>query len=141
MSGNIAAIHWRNIDLKDNVEKLINDLKSSNAFEKIIMFSLAGMPLFDESTNDDMSFESVIIPIDLDTIPKQKNFILSWTEQKGFKGFLHVIEDAVAIDKDPSMYVKSLENAMDVLDYSIYFSTITDPCNYVFHKFSPRLTV
>lgn len=28
-----------------------------------------------------------------------------------------------------------------MLDYSIYFSTATDPCNYVFSKFCPRLVV
>lgn len=30
---------------------------------------------------------------------------------------------------------------MDVLDYSIYFSTTTDRCNYVYKKFNPRLTI
>lgn len=30
---------------------------------------------------------------------------------------------------------------MDSLDYSIYFSTVTDPCNYLFKKFDPRLTL
>jgi len=30
---------------------------------------------------------------------------------------------------------------MDIFDYSIYFSTVTDPCNYIFKKFNPRLTL
>ena len=30
---------------------------------------------------------------------------------------------------------------MDVLDYSVHFSTVTDPCNYIFKKFNPRLTI
>ena len=34
-----------------------------------------------------------------------------------------------------------VEHTMDVLDYSIYFSTVTDGCNYVYKKFNPRLTI
>lgn len=30
---------------------------------------------------------------------------------------------------------------MDVLDYGVYFSVVTDPCNYVFKKFDPRLSL
>lgn len=30
---------------------------------------------------------------------------------------------------------------MDVFDYSIHFSTVADPCNYVFSKFNPRLSL
>ena len=30
---------------------------------------------------------------------------------------------------------------MDVLDYNVHFSTVTDSCNYVFKKFNPRLTL
>lgn len=30
---------------------------------------------------------------------------------------------------------------MAALDYSIHFSTVTDPCNYIFKKFNPRLTI
>lgn len=45
------------------------------------------------------------------------------------------------IDKDISMYVDKLEKTMVALDYNVHLATVTDPCNYIFSKYCPRLTI
>lgn len=83
----------------------------------------------------------VELPADKDNSSKIKNYIFDFVKEKNFKGFLHIVEDVVALHKDPSNFIDKVENAMDKLDYSIYFSTVTDPCNYIFKKFNPRMTI
>lgn len=68
-----------------------------------------------------------------------KNFIISKFEESYGSGFLHIIEDAVKIEKDPNDFILAIERVMDVFDYDSWFSTVTDRCNYVFNKFNPRL--
>ena len=77
----------------------------------------------------------------MDNNSKAKNFIFDTLQaQDGFR-FLHIIEGNTKLLKDPTAYINEVEKTMDVLDYSIYFSTSSDRCNYVFSKFSPRLTI
>ncbi len=59
----------------------------------------------------------------------------------GFDGFLHVLADTVEVLKDPSQFVVQLESAMKALDYSLWLSTVTDPCNYVYSKYNPRIRI
>ena len=79
------------------------------------------------------------VPAEKDSPAKLKNFIIDWAEENIGKGFLHIVESSVEILKDPCQYVQALENTMTALDYRARFSTVTDPCNYVFNKFNPRL--
>lgn len=54
---------------------------------------------------------------------------------------MHIVEGNVVLFKDPTEFIKDVGNAMQALDYDVWFSTATDPCNYVFKKFCPRLVV
>jgi hypothetical protein len=47
----------------------------------------------------------------------------------------------VEIIKDPSLFIADLENMMAALDYTVWFSTATDGCNYVYQKYNPRIRV
>ena len=67
--------------------------------------------------------------------------MLDHAKSKGFNGFMHIVEDCIALDRDPMQYIEKIEKTMDVLDYNVHFSTVTDPCNYIFKKFNPRLTL
>ena len=67
--------------------------------------------------------------------------MLDYAKSKGFNGFMHIVEDCIALDRDPMQYIEKIEKTMDVLDYNVHFSTVTDPCNYIFKKFNPRLTI
>lgn len=54
---------------------------------------------------------------------------------------LHVLEDTTCIMSSPKQFIDDIEHAMDVLDYDVWLSTTCDPCNYVYKKFNPRLSV
>ena len=62
-------------------------------------------------------------------------------KNSGFNGVLHVIEDSVVIKDSLDSFLDAIEQAMDVLDYSVWFNTICDPCNYVYSKMNPRVSV
>jgi hypothetical protein len=81
------------------------------------------------------------VPEEIDSPAKLKNLIIDWTEDHVKKGFLHIVESSVEILKDPAEYVTTLEKTMEVLDYRSRFSTVTDPCNYVFNRFNPRVQI
>lgn len=76
-----------------------------------------------------------------DNDAKEKNYILEFFEKQHINGFLHLVDDTVQFFKNPSSFIQSVENTMDFLDYDIYFSTVTDPCNYIYSKFNPRITI
>ena len=137
----IIAIQWINEKAIDNVLKLIKDFNSYGFNDCIVLFGQHDIASLDEQKTQGLRYSYVNVPYGKDEIPKIKNFIMSYVEQQQINGFLHIIEDDVALDKDPSTYIESLEHTMSILDYGIYFSTVTDPCNYVFNKFSPRLTI
>ena len=122
--------------MRGNVLKLVEGFN-----DNVVVFYADGISPFTPDELNGNKVEDVAMPQDASTSPKQKNFILRWAKQKSIGGFLHIVEDTVALDKDPSSYIASIQRAMDVLDYDIHFSTVTDPCNYVFKKFCPRLTI
>lgn len=87
------------------------------------------------------SIETVIVPDECDNSTKRKNFVLDTMKNSSFTGFLHMLEDNVVFFKDPHEYIATVEKTMSFLDYDVYFSTVTDPCNYLFTKFNPRITL
>lgn len=52
-----------------------------------------------------------------------------------------MLEDTTVVLRDPSAFLEELECAMNVLDYSVWFSTVCDNCNYVYSKYISRMTV
>lgn len=62
-------------------------------------------------------------------------------EEDGFAGILHVLSDDVAVQRDPSGFMDDLESMMREFDYPLWLSTVTDPCNYVYGRYNPRITL
>lgn len=85
--------------------------------------------------------EVVNVPLDKSSPAKLKNFIIDWAEENVKKGFLHIVESTVEILRDPESYILHLEKTMEVFDYRSRFSVVTDPCNYVFNKYNPRVQI
>ena len=69
----------------------------------------------------------------------RRNAVLKKYEAEGFTGMLHVISDNVNILGDPSDFMDDLDSMMREFDYPLWLSTVTDPCNYIYNKYSPRL--
>lgn len=69
----------------------------------------------------------------------RRNAVLKKYESEGFTGILHVISDGVNILGDPSDFMNDLDSMMREFDYPLWLSTVTDPCNYIYGKYSPRL--
>lgn len=120
----------------DAAKKLAKSLVETKAFSEVTLFTrdAGAIPASEE-------FGTKVIPDTCDTISKARNFINAEYKLKQFDGFLHVVEDIVELQKDPTEFLAALEKMMDVLDYDVWFNTICDPCNYVYSKFNPRLSV
>ena len=140
MSKRIIAIEWTKENAKDNVTKLLDIFSSKDGFCTVQLFMLDSLPQFKDGEIKG-NYETIVFPKEIDSIPKRKNFILDYAKSKGFNGFMHIVEDCIALDRDPMQYIEKIEKTMDVLDYNVHFSTVTDPCNYIFKKFNPRLTI
>lgn len=69
----------------------------------------------------------------------RRNAVLKKYEAEGFTGILHVISENVNILCDPSDFMDDLDSMMREFDYPLWLSTVTDPCNYIYNKYSPRL--
>lgn len=134
MSKRIIAIQAENTD--QNSIKLINDVISYQIECELVVFK-------DKQSEIEIkdNIEYVNYPDDITTISKRKNFIIKHCEKKNSCGFLHIIEPTTELLKNPNEYINAIENAMNVFDYDIHFSTVTDGCNYLFNKFNPRLTL
>ena len=134
------AIQLMNSAMKDNAISLVKQLNEYSLTKDIILF-------YAESANvqqqdiDGINVKAISIPSDKDNSSKAKNFILEHCQSSYKDMFVHLIEDNVQLFNDPCTYVEKIEHVMDVLDYSIHFSTVTDPCNYVFKKYNPRISL
>ena len=73
--------------------------------------------------------------------PKLRNYANKYFKDSGFSGFLHVVSDTVELLDGLPKYVSEIEHVMDVLDYSVHLATVTDLCNYVYNRYSPRIAV
>ena len=73
--------------------------------------------------------------------PKLRNYVSKHFKDSGFSGFLHVVSDTVELLDGLPKYADEIEHVMDVLDYSVHLATVTDPCNYVYSRYSPRVAV
>lgn len=72
---------------------------------------------------------------------KARNFVNSFFRKAGYTGFLYVAAGAVSFSADPSSFFASLEAVMRGLDYGVWFSTVTDRCNFVYNKYNPTVEI
>lgn len=133
----IAIINGKEKNVK-NVLNLIDALTANAVADKITVYTRFSPEQFNISRERCIcSGES--IPTECDNEPKTRNWINSKYSQDC--GFLHVINDGVEILKDPARFVSDIENMITALDYTVWFSTVTDGCNYVYQKYNPRIRV
>lgn len=89
--------------MRGNILKLIEGFK-----DNVVVFYADGISPFTPDELNGNKVEGVAMPQDASASPKQKNFILRWAKQKSIGGFLHIVEDTVVLDKDPSIYIASI---------------------------------
>ena len=85
--------------------------------------------------------EHIEIPAGSDTIAKMHNFIVKDQHAKGFDGMLHVVEDAVSIEKDLTRFICDLRSMMLTIGMDVWLNTVCDGMNYVYSKYNPRMVV
>ncbi len=116
---------------------LVDALMANAVCQQITVFTKEAKPSLNKM-HERTACQNVVLPIECDTDPKTRNYINKQYRESGFTGFLHVILWNTIIDKDPTDFLLKLEDMMDKLDYNVWFNTICDPCNYVYHKYCPR---
>lgn len=134
----VIALQFDDDKARDNALAFIAKIVEYKVDSTLLVFRKNGLAPLGVKDNADIEFE---FPEDIDNDSKMKNFILKKMYADGFKGFLHIVSQTIVLHKNPNAYLDKLEHTMDVLDYSIYLSTVTDPCNYVFKKFCPRMSL
>ena len=72
---------------------------------------------------------------------KVKNFVMKWFFDNRQKGFVHLLDESVVIEKDPTDFMDAIESMMKVLKLYSWFQTRNDECNYVLTKYNPRLKI
>ena len=137
----IIAICCESNDSRDTALQLIKDFNTYKLSSGLMLFYTPNVTPFSNEDLKDLVCTTIAFPAERDSSAKQKNFIMTLVEGCGFKGVLHIVSSVIKLLKDPNPYIDSVENAMAVFDYNVYFSTITDRCNYLFNKFSPRLSI
>lgn len=123
-----------------NIDELCDVFKKYNVSDKIYVFTQKDETKFNQKSGN-VEFIGVKIPADKDTRPKAKNFVIKYFKNNNYDGILHVIEDIIEILHDPTKFINDIENMMDVYGLNNWFSTMTDGCNYVYSKYTPRLNI
>lgn len=129
-----AAIFNNKSSQLESAKKLAEALRATSAFDQVTIFTRDG-----GATSDTCAIK--VIPESCDSISKARNFINMSFKASGFVGHLHVLEDIIELKSDPKAFLDALEKMMSVLDYDVWLDASCDPCNYVYAKFNPRLSV
>ena len=138
MSRRSIAIINNKEDNFENVQNMLSILMANAVADRITVYTRKNAERFNIS-HERCSCFGEAIPAECDNEPKIRNWINS--KYASDCGFLHVIEDSVKLLKDPSSFISDLENMMTALDYTVWFSTVTDGCNYVYQKYNPRIRI
>lgn len=124
------------------VRNTVDILMANSACSDITVFSEKDFPEFNRA-HENAKCENARFPEcdkpDLET--SKRNAILRKYESEGFDGILHVVSDGISLLKDPSVFMDDLESMMTRFDYPVWLATVTDPCNYVYGKYVPRLVL
>ena len=123
-----------------DVRNIVQTLMSCAASPEITVFSERPEPEFN-MVHEQTQCMNEVFPAcgNLASDTARQNAVLKKYESEGFTGMLHVISDNVDVLRDPSGFMDDLESMMCELDYPLWLSTVTDPCNYVYGKYNPRL--
>lgn len=126
--------------MADNVKNTVDMLLANNCASQVYVFTEKPDSSFNIANGEQVCM-NVNWPSHLTTIPQIRNWINQFFKTNNFTGKLHVLEDTTKLLKIPTEFLSDLENMMDVLDYNIWFSTVCDPCNFIYSKYNPRLAV
>ena len=129
-----VAIFNNNSSQLEAAKKLAESLRVADAFDKITIFTR-------DSSAGSEELGIKVIPESCDNISKARNFINMTYKALKFTGHLHVLEDVVELKSDPKKFLAALEKMMNIFDYDVWLDASCDPCNYVYAKFNPRLSV
>ena len=78
----------------------------------------------------------------VDSESKMRNFVTETFYSAKIKTFLHVVSDALPIKNEKlDLFVPAIEEMMRKFKQISWFSTRSDPCNYVFEKYNPKYKV
>lgn len=145
----------KTIDMKDRIFAIVNEneLAKADVLQIVDSIKLLGNKITIFSTKPESFYndadtvmklpgcEIVQIPVECNSRPKTKNFVVNHFKKSGFKGYLHELEDSIEMLKDPIKFIADIENMMRVFDLHNWCGTVTDCCNYVYSKYNPRLSV
>ena len=135
----IIAVHATGNDVNSIVDVALEDMLYD--IGEVVVFAPASMKRPANRPNNVSEDRWINFPEIVDSLPKQKNFIIDWCKSRNFNGFLHIMETSTKLNLKSKTYIDKLESTMTAFDYDIHFSTATDRCNYVFNKFCPRMTL
>jgi len=111
---------------------------ANSVCSEIAVFSEQEIPEFN-IMHEQTKCISRLIPCKDGNETAKRNAVLKLYEEEGYGGILHVVSDCVKLLKDPSDFIDDLESMMRQFDYPLWLSTVTDPCNYVYNKYNPRV--
>jgi len=138
MNRRIAITVWINDDVEfmpecqQNIDKLVEVF--SGKADTVEVFSNTKEAKFNGNA-------AYLFPEDIDTEVKSKNYLIQKYKNAGFTGKLHIVNYDVDMLKDPAEFMADIENMLDIFDIHSWLSTTTDPCNYLYNKYVPRLRV
>lgn len=126
-----------NGDVAYNVynEKIINFVKAHSLDGKIIVFTYSG----DEFPDNDI----VSVKLEKKNSAAMYNDAVKWFQENysGKNVKVHILQNNIEFLKDPVEFFNEIEKMMNMLDYDVWFNTVTDECNYVFSKYDCRFAV
>lgn len=131
MSRKVVILHEDSTVFNDETMRLVEALNASKISEDVLVVAREQF----------QTVKTLVIPEDKKTDPQIRNWLNTKFRLEKFNGFLHVIRDCTEILRDPTEFVHNLEAMMSALDYSAWLNTTCDPCNYVFSKYNPRVSV
>ena len=125
-----------------NINSNYNDNIKNNLIPYLMEFGNITVFKYHNIDNTYDNCPIVELPMDIDTEPKARNYINKYyNKQKQYNGFLHVIIDTTYVITKPDIFIQDIESMMTFFDYNVWFSTVTDTCNYVYNKYVPILSI
>lgn len=134
------VIELLNDEYRDNVRKNVDILMANASCKDIVVLTAQPDSNFNIA-HECTTCHSLCYPNDCDTFPKRRNWLNQYFKTQQYSGMLHVLEQSTKLLEAPNVFLDQLEDMMSKLDYSVWFNTICDPCNYVYNKYCPRMSI
>ena len=140
MNRAIAILSLDNSDTYDVIYHNVSMIMANVLASDVYVFTIGEAASFNMA-HERCKSANIQLPADCNTMPKARNWINKFFKSQQFNGFLYVLESNVKLESNAIQFFDKIENMMRVLDYPVWFNTIADPCNYVYKKYSPRVSI